>query len=327
MKRKCAVLAIATIVAVATIAANSPRVASGDPLIRPSVTFEGLAALVRSEAFDRGAVVLVDPTRSTLQSHLPAHHAMLTIPMSAVKSGTPDGFADAEQRVGVWELANASVSFETSATGPLRPMRTAANVTHPRTAEEWRDVKWLINMDAVAGSSEIRSSLMTAADLRGSGLNARVALGAGTIEATVPSEPYSQSEVRFLPLHGLTNGRPFQQAGTRRLLYTPDAARSFAIVLQPSNGGAPRKIELRPTAERITINISNHTTMDTLTNGEMPQRAVHFLSYFDLLAKPVTTALVPSSLVPYPSTTTAASPGFFCDGSWFPSFTSSFEEE
>ena len=110
--------------------------------IRPVIGFEGLVALVRSQAFDRGAVVLVDPTRATLHRELPSHHAMLKVPMSKLKSGAPDSFADAEHTISVWELADYHVEFAAlSNAGPLRPIETAASITHPRTAAEWRDVK------------------------------------------------------------------------------------------------------------------------------------------------------------------------------------------
>jgi len=322
MKRKLGSLGIIAVFIAGLVATRGIEATSAGPQIRPSISFEGLAALVRSEAFDRGVVVLVDPTRATLQPNLPAHHAMLAVPMSAVKSGTPDSFTDATKTIGVWELANVRVELRTSATGPLRPVRTAPSVTHPRTPEEWRDVKWIVDMKALAGSSEIRSTLMTATDLRGSALSARVALGAGTIEATRPPEPFSQSEVRFLVLRGLTPARPVQQAVTQKLLYTPDAAESLAIVLHPSDRSAPRTIELKASADEIPISVSNHTTMNTLVNGEMPQQGVHSLAFYDLLATPAKTPVIPSALVPYPETRTLASPGFFCDGNWY-LFTSS----
>ncbi|MBY0493814.1 MAG: hypothetical protein K2Y23_06330 [Cyanobacteria bacterium] len=293
-------------------------------MIRAAISFEGLVALVRSPNFDRGAVVLVDPTRSAYQPHLPSHHAMLTIPMSAVRSGTPDSFTDSTKTIGVWELANTRIEFESSATGSLRPVRTAADVTHPRTIEDWRDVKWIADMKSLAGTSEIRPSVMTAADLSSAGLNARVTLSAGTIEAVRPPEPFNRSEVRFLVLKGLTAGQPMQQAVTQSLLYTPSKAQSFAIVLRGSDGTV-RRIELRATGEKTPISISNHTTMDTMMDGEMPREGVHFFAYYDLLATPTKTPVIPTALVPYPATNTAASPGFYCSGDP-PQFTWSFEQ-
>ncbi len=326
MNKRLALWGIAVSVVTMLVGGAGVTAVNAGSEIRPAISFEGLVALVRSQTFDRGAVVLVDPTGATLQANLPPHHAMLTIPMSAVQSGTPGSFTDASKTTGVWDIANTRIEFQTTATGRLRPIRSASSVTHPRTAEEWRDVKWIVGMESLAGSSEIRSDLMTATDLRGSMLNGRVALGAGTIEATRPPEPWSQSEVRFLVLKGLTSGRPVQQAATQRLLYTPDAAQSFTIVLYPSDGGLARRIELKATGETTPISVSNHTTMNTLVNGDMPQQGVHFFAYYDLLATPAKMPVIPTSLVPYPSTSTAASPGFFCMGDP-PMFTSSFENQ
>jgi hypothetical protein len=297
--------------------------------IRPVIGFEGLVALIRSQAFDRGAVVLVDPTRATLHRDLPAHRAILTIPMAAVKSGTPDAFADAEHRIGLWELKDYRVEFGSSAAaGPLRPIETASSVVHPRTANEWRDVKWIVSMDRLVGEGRggIRSHLMTSTDLRNSILSARVSLGAGTIEATEPAAPWNQNEVRFLVLKGLTSDRPVQQAATQKLLYKPQQAESFRISLKPSDGGLTREIELKATGGEIPISISNHSTMDTLMNHEFPHQALHFLAYYDLLATPAAAPVVPTSLVPYPTTRTEASPGFFCMGDP-PMFTWSFEND
>ena len=249
--------------------------------------------------------------------------------MAAVESGTPDAFADVEHRIGVWELANYRVELNTSASkGPLRPVQTAATVTYPRSSEEWRDVKWMVSMEKLVGSGlgGIRSDLMTSTDLRGSMLSARIALGAGTVEATEPPEPWNQNEQRFLVLKGPTPGRPFQQAATQRTLFKPEPSESFLIILRPSDGGPVREIELKAAVSEIPITISNHTTMDTLLNHESPHQAVHSMAFYDLLATPAKTPLIPSALVPYPTTHTAASPGFFCPGDWFV-FTSSFEKE
>jgi len=321
-------LGVIGILIAGSIATRNIAATSAGSQIRASISFEGLAALVRSPGFDRGAVVLVDPTRSTLQRDLPPHHAMLAIPMSAVKSGTPDSFKDAEKTTGVWELANYRVEFRSSANAaPVRPTRTAETVTYPRTAEHWRDVKWIVSMERLVGSGlgNIRSDLMTSADLRGSMLSARVSLIGGSVEATEPAEPWNQNEQRFLPLKGAIADRPIQQAATQRILYRPEPAATFQIVLLPSDGSAVRVIELHGGPSEIPITISNHTTMDTLLNHESPHQAVHFLAFYDLLATPAKAPVIPTSLVPYPSTRTEASPGYFCPGDG-PMFTWSFEE-
>ncbi len=293
-----------------------------------AVSLEGLMALIHSPAFDRAAVVAVDATRATLRRDLPAHRPLLSIPLHAVRNAVPDEYADAGHTIGLWGIANMQVSFRTSAADRrIRSVRTADGVRYPRTAEDWRDVKWLIEMDRLVGLGlgRVKDEVLSA-DPRTTIVAARIGLEGGTLEATEPPEPWNQGETRFLALRGLTSERPAQQAVTQRILFTPDADDTIHIVLTPFGGGATRVIEIQAAGETTPVTISNHSTSPTLLNAhhDNPPQAVHFLAFYDLLATRASQPVIPSGLVPFPDVRTSATPGLFCPGDW-PSFTGSFD--
>lgn len=322
----CAIVLSVVMLGSATAYGTRSASVGHSSLSQVDVSFEGLMALVRSSAFDQASVLVVEATHATLRRDLPPHRPILVIPVAAVRGARPDSYADAQHTLGVWNLQNQDVSFRRVASGlnsRIRPVRTADGVQYPTSPAEWRDVKWIVDMDRLvgAGRGRVKDEFMTKKDLRDTVVASRVTLESGTLASTEPAEPWNRGEMRFLPLQGQPAARPYQQAATHRLVFTPDIDSTLRIVLSPFDSSPVRELELLPTAAPVHVTISNLPTVSHLLNAhhDEPPQAVHFLAFYDLLATPAAEPVVPSALVPYPSVRTTATPGAFCPGDW-PSF-------
>jgi hypothetical protein len=274
--------------------------------VRTQVGLHGLVALATTDEWDRVLALVLDTARVE-HAAVAQHHPVLIMPMDAVAMGAPDSF-DANGHA-IWELKGLDVWFERPERVDPRivPIHTAGGVEYPTTREEWRDVRWIADLERLIGreAATVNPRYVTGT-LSGDGrVAARIHLDGGTLEASEPAAPHNAEVFQFLPLRGAID-HPIQQPLTDRIVFTPTPSHGLRIVLKPSDGRPTRTVELKTTMDAIPIEIASLPTAPARAVAGTAGEASHFEAFYDLLDTPADKRLIPGSPIPVATATAAA---------------------
>jgi len=273
-----------------------------------SIVFTGLCALVGNGDGRPAEVLLLDaPAIGEARGvALPEHAPTLVVSLgelanpdtsgaSRIVAGQAGAGARVEQ-IGLWDLSDSDVRVrvEGATDAGVRLFRPEAGETawpappaDPADPEGWRDIRYVANMQALAGDGRIDPAFLApGSDARSRLVSARIRLDDGLIEGAIPSQA-SYAEDRFA-FQGARGG--LDQALTdaaRWTLETGDAA--VAIDVVPRKGGPAKRLLFAPSAEPHRLFVSNLPADNGAsshaghgaTGAEIA--ALHFGAYYDLL--------------------------------------------
>jgi hypothetical protein len=285
-----------------------------------SIDMTGLCGLVHDAAQNRVEVILIDPTRSG--SPIPKHTPVLIAnlrdvmnPPSDSKPTTvvavPASSSGGVEQFGLWDLTDCQVSISrpggAEAAGGLRAYRsddaTSGSAKVPQDVndpEQWRDLRYVLQMDQVCGQSRVQPALLSNGEARIAPGNvplivaARVRLAEGILESAIPSlEDYRSVMFKF----AATQRRPaFSQPVTDTVCWTLPTVSAqgnyVAIDVVPLREGRAREgrtllVSQRGRPCRLSIsnlpaeNLAGTGAHHGLSDDEVG--ALHFGVYYTLL--------------------------------------------
>jgi hypothetical protein len=155
----------------------------------------------------------------------------------------------------------------------------------------WRDVRFVADMQTLAGDGRIDQALIGTDGAAGSPLPhavaARVLLDAGRLEAGVPSQAIYRDDV--FEFRSAGNEPRLRQALTDTIQWSFESdAATVVIEITPATGGPVKRLVLKPSATRHSLFVSNLPADNgkadahhAMTDEQMA--ALHFGAYYELL--------------------------------------------
>jgi hypothetical protein len=321
--------------------------------IGPSIVFTGLCALVMGGDSEPGQVLLVDAKSIPVVNGVafPEHaptlvmslddlvNAEASYPTRVVAAWPAAGELATDApgsrvaggsfgRIGFWDLTGAEVRIRVQGRSQqglrmFRPQDGASSWPSPprdaNDADAWRDLRFVADMNALAGDGRIDPALVADGDdaTRGlpRGVATRVFLDDGVVEAGIPSLARYRDDV-FEFVNG-KNGPTLRQALTDSIRWTL-ATNGAAVVIEitPAAGGPAKRLVVSPRAGSQHIFIGNlpkdgaDHVHQTLSTEEMA--ALHFGVYYELLQHKPSDRPLPRLMVGQGRAATGTLTGPFC---------------
>jgi len=287
-----------------------------------SIVFTGLCALVTDGNHAPGEVLLVDAKGVgeiggvTLPEHAPTlvvNLADLSNPDASnptrVITAWPDqgqraeGFADGVpnvDQIGIWDLTGAEVRIRVQGREPTglelfhSSERSSSWPEPPGSPSEpaaWRDLRFVVSMDALTGDGRIDPALLSPGDKgrasQPSPVAARVYLDSGRLEAGMPSQEIHRDDL--YEFRGVGPKPRLRQALTDSVRWNLETDTSAVIVeITPISGGSPTRLVFGPGARSHHLFVSNlpaengsHHGHNVVSGDEMG--FLHFGAYYSLL--------------------------------------------
>jgi hypothetical protein len=294
-----------------------------DPLL--AIVFTGLCALVADGDRAPGQVLLVDAkgVGEVGGVVLPAHAPTLVASLSslanadtsnptrvaaawpgrgstaagAIPGREPGGPVD---QIGLWDLTGTEVRIrvqgrEKTGVELFRPPDGTSSWPQPprniKDPASWRDVRFVANMNRLAGDGRINLAFVGTGDAPGDGLPravaSRIHLDGGVVEAGIPSLEVYRGDV--FEFRGAAPEPRLRQALTDTIRWSLKSdAGAVVIEIVPVAGGSIRRLVLAPSATAHSLFVSNLPTGNApgeahhgLSDEQMA--ALHFGAYYKLL--------------------------------------------
>ena len=295
-----------------------------------SIVFTGLCALVAEPERGTGQVLLVDAKGLgevggvTLPEHSPTLVVSLASLANAESSGPsrvvvawPGDGASAmgalavPGQIGLWDLSGSEVRIriQGGASRGLRVFRASADGSSwpkpPRNGndpEEWRDMRYIADMNALTGDGRIDPSLLaTNGERLPSAVAARFRLDSGLVEAGIPSHESHRDD--WFEFRGSGGDARVRQALTDSIRWSVNAAAGpIVIEIAPVGGDPVRQLVFKPSAihQAFVSNLPVHNRSaeahHALDDNEMA--ALHFGAYYKLLKTTPTDVALPAPWSP-----------------------------
>jgi hypothetical protein len=280
-----------------------------------SVVFTGLCALVTNGSQAPAQMLLVDAmgVGEVGGVMLPPHAPSLVVrlgdlanaetshPDRVVAAGSLRGSSalPAADVLGVWDLSGTEVrirvlGLEGTGLELYRPPDgTSTWPQPPRDVDDpgsWRDLRFVANMQTIAGDGRIRADLVEGDSARASlprEIASRIYLDSGRLEACIPSHEVLRGDVYEFGSPGEVPR--LRQAMTDTLRWSLEADTSAVIVeIDPVAGGPVKRLVLGPSPTPHALFISNlparagsRDAHNSASHDGMG--ALHFGAYYKLL--------------------------------------------
>ncbi len=299
-----------------------------------SVVFTGLCALVTGGNNGSGQVLLVDaqgigevggvvlpehtPTLVTSLKNLA--NADSSSPTRVVVAAPGGGSAGssrgattaAAEQIGIWDLRGTEVRIrvqarEAAGLDVYRPSRGESSWPAPprdfNNPNSWRDIRFVANMQALAGDGRVEPALIrddgNAGPLPRS-VAARIHLEGGRVEAGIPSQEIFRGEMfEFRDARGEPKLR---QALTDTLRWTVEAGAGPVVVeITPVAGGPVKRLVFASSEGPHNLFVSNlpaenanHDIHHAAMLSDDQAAALHFGAYYKLLIQEPPDPALPS---------------------------------
>jgi hypothetical protein len=246
-----------------------------------------------------GGVVLPEHAATLVVSLRDLANAESSHPTRVVAAGRGSSAWPATDQVGLWDLTGTEVrirvqGLEGKGLELYRPAEgTSTWPEPPRDVDDpgsWRDLRFVANMEAIAGDGRIRPDLVAADDPRAGpprAVASRIHLDAGRVEAGIPSEDVHRDDV--YEFRSVGKEPRLRQAMTDTMRWSLEADTSAVVIeIIPVAGGPIKRLAFAPSATPHHLFVSNlpadsgpHDAHHAMSNGEMG--ALHFGVYYKLL--------------------------------------------